>query len=195
MIPSATLTLTLPRGAEAEVMNRFRSRKSPGRTGIAVELGDLVSAQELDVVIRVKFPLGDLDETVTVSAALDGETSAVVEFMYASHSANDEQPRNAKVDREVARVFVGRARAEATEANRRGDFDRAYKVLDGTARRITEYAGEDVELNALAMALRDEVPQYTEQTMAPMAMKAAFFVAESSVRGRDVEGKARRSSQ
>ena len=130
-----------------------------------------------------------------VSAALDGETPEAVEFTYASHSANDEQPRDAKVDREVARVFAGRARAEATEANRRGDFDRAYRVLDGTARRITEYAGTDVELNELATTLREEVPQYTEQTMAPMAMKAAFFVAESSVRGRDFEGKARRSGQ
>ena len=115
-----------------------------------------------------------------------------MEFTYASHSANDEQPRDKHVDREVARVYAGLARAKATEANRHGDFDRARKALVGTSRRIFEYAGDDSELQALASALRDEVPQYAEETMAPMALKAAFYVAESSVRGRSIEGKARR---
>ncbi|MEP6731093.1 MAG: VWA domain-containing protein [bacterium] len=190
--PRATLTLTVPRGAEASVVSRLRSRKSDERTGITVQIGDLVSAQELDVVLRVKFPLGETDDTMRVTATLDDTTWASVDFTYASHTANDEQPRDSQVDREVARVFASRARAEATEANRAGDFDKARKALVGTARRISEYAGDDPELRALANALRDEVPQYAEVAMSPMMLKQSFYVAETSMRGRSIEGKARR---
>jgi Ca-activated chloride channel family protein len=192
VMPRAELTITVPRGAEATVLNRFRSRRSQGRTGNTIELGDLVSAQELDVVIRVKFPLGELDGMVMVTATLGDETTASARFTYASHAANDEQSRDRDVDREVAKLYAALARAEATEANRHGDFDRARRALVGTARRVEEYAGDDRELLALARSLRDEVPEYAEQMMSPMALKQSFFVAESSVKGRSVQGKARR---
>jgi Ca-activated chloride channel family protein len=203
VMPRATLTVSAPRGAEVSVLNRFRSRRSQSRTGSTIELGDLVSAQELDVVIRVKFPLGEIDERVVVTATLDDETTGQagpslrsgrqsVEFTYASHAANDEQPRDAEVDREVARVYAGLARAEATEANRHGDFDRARRSLVDTARHIDEYAEGDSEMQTLAKALRDEVSEYAEHMMSPMALKQSFFVAESSVKGRSLEGKARR---
>ncbi|MEO5814494.1 MAG: VWA domain-containing protein [Gemmatimonadaceae bacterium] len=188
----AELTITVPRGAEATVLNRFRSRRSQGRLGNTIELGDLVSAQELDVVIRMKFPLGELDESVVVTATLGDETSERIEFTYASHGANDEQPRDAVVDREVAKVYAALARAEATEANRHGDYDRARRALVGTARHIEEYAGADRELLALAKSLRDEVSEYAEQQMSPMALKQSFYVAESSMKGRSPQGKARR---
>ncbi|MDQ2666643.1 MAG: hypothetical protein M3Z05_11605, partial [Gemmatimonadota bacterium] len=90
------------------------------------------------------------------------------------------------------RIYAGRARAEATEANRHGDFDRARRALVDTARHIDVYSGADPELCALADALRGEVPQYAEAVMTPMALKSAFFVAESAVKGRTFEGKARR---
>jgi Ca-activated chloride channel family protein len=203
VMPRAELTLTLPRGAEATVVNRFRSRRSQGRTGNTIELGDLVSAQELDVVIRVKFPLGEVDESVVVTATLDDELTRQagsslrserqsVEFTYASHGANDEQPRDAEVDREVAKLYAALARAEATEANREGDFDRARRALVSTARRMEEYAGKSVEIRNLVKALRREVPEYAEQMMSPMALKQSFYVAESAVKGRSSEGKARR---
>lgn len=192
VVPRAALSVTLPRGAEATVLNRFRSRKSHNRTGITIELGDLVSSQELDIVIRVKCPLGEIGETIVVRAGLEDEEQAIVKLTYGSHAANDDQPRDAVVDREVARVYAARARGEATEANRAGDYDRARRVLVGTARHIEEYAGDDHELRALATALRGEVQEYAEQAMSPMALKASFFVAESATRGRSFEGKARR---
>lgn len=190
VMPGATLTLAVPRGAEAEVLNRFRSRKSSGRKGLVIELDDLVSAQELDVVIRVTFPHGNIDELVKVTATL-GEELSEVEFTYAGHPANDEQPRDTHVDRAVARVFSARAHAEATEANRRRDFEEAHRVLSSTARRISEYAGSDAELNEMTSCLMEALSDF-DQPMEPMALKQAFFAAESSVRGRSSEGKARR---
>ena len=192
VVPGAELTLTLPRGAEARVLNRFRTRKSHGRTGITVELGDLVSAQELDVIIRVKFPLGEAHDVLRVAGSLGDDVTTSVEFTYAGHLENDDQPRDTEVDREVGRIYAGRARAEATEANRHGDFDRARRALVDTARHIDVYAGDDRELRELADALRTEVPHYAEAVMAPMALKSAFFIAESTVKGRTFEGKARR---
>jgi Ca-activated chloride channel family protein len=199
VMPRATLTVIAPRGAEVSVLNRFRSRRSQSRTGNTIELGDLVSAQELDVVIRVKFALGEVGEKAVVTATLDAEAAGEaglsrqsVEFTYASHSANDEQQRDADVDREVARVFAALARAEATEANRHGDFDRARRALVGTARHIEEYANADTEMQTLAKSLRDEVSEYAESVMSPMALKQSFYVAESAVKGRSAEGKARR---
>ncbi len=193
----AELTLTLPRGAEARVLNSFRTRKSTGRSGIVIEVGDLVSAQEIHVVIRVKFPLGEVGDTSRVTGSLgDSEgASAAVEFTYASHLENDEQARDTNVDREVARVYAARARAEATEANRHGDFDRARRALIDTSRHITEYANSDPDLNALATALREEVPQYAEEVMSPMAMKSSYYRAESEMKDRTVDGKARRSAR
>ncbi|CAN5307820.1 hypothetical protein BH09GEM1_BH09GEM1_18430 [soil metagenome] len=192
VLPGAELTLSLPRGAEAHVLNRFRTRKSNSRTGITVELGDLVSGQELDIVIRVKFPLGEIAGVLQVKGSVGDHEPASVEFTYAGYLENDDQPRDVEVDREVARVYAGRARAEATEANRHGDFDRARRALVDTSRHIDVYSGDDPELCALANALRNEVPQYAESVMSPMAMKSAFFVAESTVKGRTFEGKARR---
>lgn len=191
VMPRATLAFTIPRGADITVLNRFRARRTQGRTTTLVELGDLVSGQELEVVLRVKFSSGEIDEAVEFRAEL-GECVTSVKFVYADHAANDDQARDVVVDREVARIYAGRARAEATEANRHGDFDRARRALVGTARHITEYANDDAELLSLASALRNEVPQYAEHVMSPMSLKQSFYVAESSVRGRTLDGKARR---
>ena len=201
VIPRASLAVTVPRGAEATVMNSFRYRRSERRSGITISLGDLVSAQALDVIVRVKFPLGDPDESVQVHAELRGEVDlsslehevcAAAEFTYASHAANDAQPRNVQVDREVASIYATRAIAEATEANRVGDFDSARRVLVGTARRIAEYAGADAAMNELAMMLRAKVSEYAEERMSPMALKMSFYVAETAAKGRAFDGRARR---
>jgi len=197
VIPKAALTVALPRGAEAEVMNRFHAQKLHGESAIRIELGDLVSAQELNVVIKVKFPHGGIGSAVSASASLGGdvalfEAEARVSWTYANHDENDVQPRDREVDREVALIYAARARAEATEANRHGDFDRARDVLVRTSRRISEYAGDDRVLIELASELRSEVSKYAEEVMSPRMMKSAFYLAENAVRERDFAGKAKR---
>jgi hypothetical protein len=97
------------------------------------------------------------------------------------------------VDREVASLHAARARAEATEANRRADFRHARYVLERTAERIDDYARGDAELRALARALRDDVDHYAEQAMSPMQLKSALYVAESASKNRGSDGRARRS--
>lgn len=197
VVPRAALTLRIPRGAEAEVLSRFRSQKLHGESAIRIDVGDLVSGQELNVVIKVKFPHGEIGAEARVSATLGGdvalfEAESEMTWTYANHADNDEQPRNVDVDREVARIYAARARAEATEANRHGDFDRAREVLVKTSRRISEYAGNDRVLLELARSLRREVPRYAEEKMSPMMLKGAFYAADVAVRERAFDGKAKR---
>jgi Ca-activated chloride channel family protein len=194
----AVLQVGLPARAEAEVLNRFRVTEA-AHDELHVHIGDLVSEQELRVVVRIRFASGTLGSSTKVEArvvdrsgAQDGPP-AICEWEYADHAANDAQPRAVIVDREVASLHAARARAEATEANRRADFQRARHVLERTALRIDEYAGEDTELRALARALRDDVQRYAEQAMSPMQLKSAFYVAESAAKNRGSDGKARRS--
>lgn len=198
VVPQAKVSLALPRGVRAEVLNSFRSRRTDGRSSLVIEVGDLVSRQLLDIMVRVTFPHGEEGDRQVLSATLLGaneeplDVGDAVTFTYANHAANDGQPRDRTVDRETARVYAGRARAAATEANRHGDFDRARHSLVETARHIEEYSGDDAELIALATTLREDVSSYAEVRMDVMQLKASYSVAESHARGRDAEGKAKR---
>ena len=194
----AALEITLPRGARAEPLNRFRHSRAGDANTLRIELGDLVSGQEVRAVVRVQHSPGEIGERAVMRVALvaRGEvmrrSEGMVAWTYATHAENDAQPRDAEVDREVAVLFAARARAEATEANRRGDYGRARVVLERTAARIHEYAGADDVMQGLAVGLREETSLYAEQAMSPMMLKSAMFAAEAVGKGRDSMGKARR---
>lgn len=196
VMPRAAIEIEIPRRADAEVLNRFRS--SVADNTLRVELGDVVSSQEVEVLVRVTFPQGDIGERVMTSARLvtPGETiqSAPVEWTYATHEDNDRQERDRSVDRKVAEIYAARARADATEANRQGDLALARRVIERTAARIREYAGSDPVLNQYWHALLTERPRYDQEMMSMLAMKQSFYAAEMSVRGRVRDGRAKRSS-
>jgi Ca-activated chloride channel family protein len=193
----AVLYVTLPAGADAEPLGRQRFAGGRGEE-LRVQLGDLVSAQELPVVIRIRFPEDAPDGVIGVSARLsdrDGAldtSSATCEWRYADNRANDIQPRDVVVDREVAAHYAARARAEATEANRRGDLDRARRVLERTADRIRSYADRDPAIEAIRQSLLDDAGRYGAEVMSAMQLKVSFAVAEAYGKGRAPDGKARR---
>ncbi len=194
----AALEIVLPRGARAEVLNRFRSARVPGGNELRVELGDLSSGQEILAVIRVQFAPGQAGEAATLRVAMTAEGAGLeraeerITWTYASHGENDAQGRVVEVDREVGTLYAARARAEATEANREGDFDRARRVLERTADRIASYAGADRVLRNLVRELRAEVPRYAEVPLSRAMLKSSMFAAEAVAKGRDYLGKARR---
>ena len=196
--PRAALSILLPAGADARPLSRQRYTRAHGDNELRVELGDLASGQEVRAVIQVTFPLGAVgaETDIRIELAADGELLPreirKVRWTYASHEANDAQPRDREVDREVATMYAAMARAEATEANRHGDFDRARRALERTAARIREYAGTDREMNRLVRELLEQVPEYAERVMAPMDLKVAMYRAENEWKSRDVMGRARR---
>lgn len=199
VVREAELRVALPAGAESEPLNRNRFAYVDGGRELRVALGDLTSGQELRIVVRIRFASGAYDAITGVGVRVTDRHGLSVsnvdtkEWRYGSHAENDGQPRDRVVDREVARLYAARARAEATEANRRGDFRRARVVIERTVERIQRYAGDDAELGQVWRALRDDLGRFAEEAMSPMQLKSAFYVAESSSRNRGTDGKARRA--
>lgn len=194
----AALHVVLPPHAEAEPLNRFRFTRAEGDNELRVELGDLTSGQEIEAAIALRFPTGEIGSRSAVRVvlgsddALASHAEAQVEFTYATHEANDQQPRNRAVDRAVARLYASRARADATEANRDGDLERAHRLLERTAKRIRDYAGDDADLRRIVAELRADMSHFGHRVMDAKALKLAMFSSEAMSKGRDALGKARR---
>jgi hypothetical protein len=221
---NASLVITSNGDEQVVALNDFRSNVIPSEPPVIpsdhhvipsaardlqsmhIELGDLTSGQELDVVLRMTFPLGAPGETASAvfelrsrslrsvqaaGQAVAGGTGAAL-WTYASVVENDVQARNVEVDRAVAKIYMARARAEATEANRDGRYDHARRVVEETARRIRNYAGSDVELQQLAQTVHESVSEY-QSPMSLLAMKASYYAAASPLKGRDTSGRARKA--
>lgn len=189
--------VALPPHAHAETLNSFRSTHIPGDNELRVELGNLVSEQEISAVIKLRFPLGAPGVRTSVRVSIHDITNEVavppseVRWTYAPNTENDTQPRDVEVDVQVAMLYAARARAEATERNRRGDYAGARHVLERTAERILQYSGSDRRLMQIVQELQQDFWQYETQ-MSPMMLKQAFYSAEAMTKFRGAGGKARR---
>ncbi len=197
VMPQAMIEMEIPRGGDVEVLNRFRS--STVGNALRVELGDVVSSQEVEVLVRFNFADGEIGTRATTRARLPGAVDMIrsneIEWTYASHAENDGQARDREVDRKVAEIYAARARADATEANRHGDFAAARHVIERTVSRIRSYAADDRALNECWSMLESERPRYDEVVMSAMEMKRAYYVADMGIKGRAIDGKARRSNR
>jgi len=192
----AALVAALPPGVQAEPLNPFPFHAAADGS-VRVALGDLVSGQDVAVVLKIAFPLGAKGDTVAARFRLEdrehvlGDEWQVAGWTYAGHHENDVQERDRIVDRAVAGLYAARARAEALEHNRAGRYAEARRVLEATERRIRQYAGDDPELNAIADGLRRDQSLY-EEHMSPLAMKQQHFASYNISHLRDATGKARK---
>jgi Ca-activated chloride channel family protein len=190
------LQLTLPEGVRIESLGAFAARVAGART--RVELGDLVSGQEVEVPLRLSFPLGRLGDSIPAVLGLVDRDDVLADatgrlaWEYADDQSNDTQPRDREVDRVIARVFVARARREAVRLNRAHDYDAARRVLEATARRIKGYAGHDPELRSIVEALMHEVDMF-RHAMPERSRKEAYAQSSYEMQSRAVDGRARRS--
>jgi Ca-activated chloride channel homolog len=190
-----TLEVTTPADVRVEPLAAFPARDHGGRTVIA--LGDLLSGQQVEVPLRLFFPLGKVGASVPAvlgladrDGALDG-ASARLAWAYADDAANDAQPRDREVDRVVARAFAARARQQAVELNRRGEYGAARDALEATARKIRAYAGRDPELRAIVDELMGSVGRFG-QRMTLRAQKEAYAQTQYAMQSRTADGKAQR---
>ena len=165
-----------------------------------VELGDLVSLQELTLPLRVSFAADALRQpskpavglTFTVGAGSGRAAEAVVQWRIAPSAEVGAQPRNRAVDRAVAEAYASLARREAGRLNREGRFDEARDQVVRTNARIAEYAGDDSVLNDLVRQLeRDAKAHAAEMTAADR--KARYSVSYAALRSRDPLGASRRA--
>ncbi len=191
------LEVTARDAIRVEPISPFRATTSGGRTFI--ELGDLGSEQVVEVVLRLGFPLGDLGAEVGAVVSLTdregvfGTASAAetgperVAWTFADDRMNDTQARDPDVDRVVARLFAARARQEAVQRNRGGDFIHAKWALAATAERIKAYAGSDPVMQGLVAELEDEQVTFAAP-MAPQALKSVHYASSNLARSRNATG-------
>jgi len=164
---------------------------------VRFELGDLVSRQERQIILRLTFGAGVADATRTIGIALSakddalGSASTDVSWTFADHAANDAQPRDRVVDRAVAGAYAALARQQALELNRAGQFDAARAVLEAVARKIASYAGTDKELRHIVDTLRSEFVDYGA-AMSPVMAKQRHFAAYATLASREPDGKAQK---
>jgi hypothetical protein len=187
--------INAPEGATVESLSPFAfEEQGKGRT--FVFLGSMVAEQVVQVVLRVNLPLGQIgDETgVVLSLSGDGDASESISWVYADGRMNDEQERDAEVDRAVAAVFAARARQEATALNRAGTYPAAQEALRGVAKRIRSYAGRDTEMRALISELEGELDMLAAP-MPEITRKEMFARSAYALRARQPDGKASRRPQ
>jgi Mg-chelatase subunit ChlD len=194
----AELEVLAGEGIEVETLSPHRLSGSGTRSIIA--LGDLVADQVLDVVLRLTFPYGQLGrETGTIVSVRDrddvfaaaGLKDARLTWTWADDAANDAQPRDADVDRAVARQLAARARQEAVAQNRAGDYGHARSMLHTTARQIRDYAGDDPVMRGIVAELESEGEQFALPMSAEM-LKRIHFASANVARSRDATGKSRK---
>lgn len=160
-------------------------------------IGDLVVGQNVELVLRVRFPFMAAGASTTAFFTIadrDGTLKAdgcTIAWEHASHAANDDQPRDRDVDRAVARMHAARVRLEAVRLNRAGEFREARHALRGVARRIRGYAGSDTELNGLAAQLVAEEAAFSA-SMTEIQRKSVSHTSTNLQRSRDPGGDAQR---
>ena len=193
------IDVTAPESIEIEALSPFRLERRGSRTSIRI--GDLVSGQVLRVLLRVRFPYGEVGREIGALVSIADRDEAFRRTMpalaplplawaYADHAANDRQPREREVDRAVAGVFAARARQEAVRLNRAGQFDAARRALNGVAGRVRDYAGSDPALRAVLAELQTDAAAYAAPMM-EMERKTRHFASSNVARSRDAQGKSR----
>ncbi len=186
--------VTGPEGIRVETLSPYPLDTRGERT--AVRLGDLVADQEVEVVLRLRFPYGqvgrEIGALVSVRSA-DGVLDAgeTLRWSYADDRANDVQPRDREVDRAVARAFADRARTEAIRLNREGQLGEARRALLGVAERVQAYAGHDDDLRAIVAGLRADAEEWSI-VQDERSRKVAYSMSYNSLKSRAPDGQALR---
>jgi Ca-activated chloride channel family protein len=191
----ASVALQLPAGVSAAPLSRLEWFATDG--GIRIILGDLVSGQDLDVVLRVEVPAMAAGSVVPVRFTLGDREGvlalAPVEACWTAAEAGAVAAagRERAVDRAVAVLYAARARHDALALNRAGEFGRARALLLAVAGRIEGYAGDDEALRATAAQLRREAAEFGEE-MDACSQKARHMASYAAMSNRAPDGKARR---
>jgi Ca-activated chloride channel family protein len=193
----AVLRLQGPEGLKVESLNGLPCKASGGVW--TVELGSLVSEQELDPLLRLTFPAQPSGATTAVSVHASDASGALreqaeVRFAHASRASNLAQPKDRAVELQVAQLLAASARVQALALNGQGKTEEAAQVLRALAAQVRADAGGDAALLALATALEAEAETYRVRLDAVSA-KQAMFDSYQLRKMRSADGFSKRSTQ
>ena len=186
--------VTGPEGIRVETLSPYPLDVRGERS--VVRLGDLVADQVVEVILRLRFPYGQVGREIGALVSVRSadralEAGETVRWTYAEDRANDAQPRDREVDRAVARAFADRARTEAIRLNRMGEFQEARRALLGVAERVARYAGRDQELGQIVAGLRSDAEAWSVR-QDERSRKVAYSATYNSLKSRDLDGQALR---
>ena len=186
--------ITGPEGIRVETLSPYPLDTRGERT--TIRLGDLVADQEVEVVLRLRFPYGQVGRQIGALVSVrsaDGllDAGETLRWTYADDRANDVQPRDREVDRAVARAFADRARTEAIRLNRDDRFGDARSALLGVAERVQAYAGHDADLRAIVAGLRADADEWSI-VQDVRSRKVAYSMSYNSLKSRAIDGQALR---
>jgi Ca-activated chloride channel family protein len=180
-----TLTVTVPNGVRVTPVGPFPFDKRDD--GICVQIPDLVSEQDFELPLCLRFPRGEEDDEIVAEITLDDREDVIsavshLTWTWASHEENDQQPRNREVERIIAERYAAIAREEASQLNRDRRYDRAAQRLQTVARRIESYAGDDPDLHKIMFQLRIDADIFGAM-MSSMNRKTLYSESSSLARG------------
>jgi Ca-activated chloride channel family protein len=188
----------VPEGARTELLHTYTAVQEP--RGVRCKLGNLVSGQQIAALFAVWFPRGTEGVEAVVDATLIdrdgvlGTPTRGLTVRYAGTTDNDRQPRDLEVDRVVAGIYAERARREALETNRAGDYENARHTLLAAAERIARYAGNDAVMVATIQRLRQDEHEFSRR-MDATSSKRHYYSSERSLKSRGADSKARRAGR
>jgi Mg-chelatase subunit ChlD len=174
-------------------------RSADGTREAHIKLGDLVSGQQVTVTLAVRCPSRPLGARTEITVRLADRDAALfphpltVDWRSVSADANETQPINADVLIEVARLIAARARRHALDANRRGDFEGAARIIGDAVAEVRALMPSLAPLQAIADELEAEQAELRVR-MDPVLMKQAYFQSRSVAYSRTEKGAARKRS-
>ena len=187
--PDIKVHLSWEAPLQVEVLGDWPVASQPA--GLTIQVGDLVSAQVLDLLVAIHFPPGAVDQDCTLAVAVSDQGQVLATDRYTWTWVEDArrkaQPRQAAVEQRVAGLWAAEARREATQRNRRDDLEGARATLVQAAGKIRAYGKDSPDLINQAALLLGEVHAYQEK-LDPRALKARFYASRSALKGRQADG-------
>lgn len=188
-----------PTPVDLALLNALAPEQTPTR--LRLRVGDLVADQDVTLVVAVAIDMPPaVGQSVSVQCRLRDKSRVfapqplAVEWTVASATANDQQPVNGAVMLEAAKLMAARARREALEANRHGDFARARGLLRDAAVSIRQMARYDAAVMVLADELSGEELHFAH-ALSSVELKRRHFRAHVVSASLESDGKARRRAK
>jgi Ca-activated chloride channel family protein len=184
-------------GIDVGCLNEFTVEHGSGGPDVHIRLGDLVSDQQVTVVVAIRSTAGDAGGQIAISARLADRDHALfaqplaIDWRVVDEAADAAQPINADVLIQVATLAAERARTDALDANRRGDYATAARILTTAAAALRALAPDIRPIDALAAELESERDEFAA-AMSPARLKERHFASYSVAHSRDTSGRARR---
>jgi Ca-activated chloride channel family protein len=182
-------------GTTAEIVSPYWMQQATASGwSWSVTLGDLLAGEFRQVVVRFGFTnTNELDHSgPRVRARLawlgrDGQRVTAawreINFEYAEYDARRAERVDPDVQRVVGVHHAERAQRVAIEQARKGDVAAAREVLGKVARRISEYASDDPQLQQSIAGLRRLETDISERGYAPAPAKEAYYASQTRSRG------------